>query len=108
MLKKIIMTEEFRREKWSAWTISVPDNMDDDTIRELITDLYWNQELECRHKEDYCDDDPTIQVEPVTQEASIDFTLSEDGNMEWHYGRTRSAVGVHDRQASGGTESQRA
>jgi hypothetical protein len=84
MLKNITYTEHVRTKRWGNWIVSVPDDMDDESITNAMQAVVGNSELELDKERDFFDeDDVSVDIAEASPDgATPDFTLDEDGIVE--------------------------
>jgi hypothetical protein len=84
MLKSVTLNQHGTIVRWDNWIVSVPDNMDDERIEEVMRDLLDTGVLEL-NEEEYEDEfnSPSIEIsEAPSASVKPDFTLTEDGIVD--------------------------
>ena len=83
MLKRVTVTRHETVDTWHSWIVSVPDDMDDERIQELMQELYENGDLDLDHVEAQDDDELSVDISEAPSAATgSDLTLTENGLVD--------------------------
>ena len=83
MLKSITLTRHETVESWNNWIVSVPDNMEDERIEELMRELLEKGELALDEEERQDDGEPSIDISDAPPAATVPhLTLTENGFVD--------------------------
>jgi len=80
MLKSVIVTRHETIEHWNKWIVAVPDDMDDESIVEVMQEVVDDCDLDLDQEESVVDDQVSVDVSDAPLGAtSPDMTLTYDG-----------------------------
>ena len=83
MLKRVTLTRHETVESWNSWIVSVPDDMEDERIEELMLELWVNLELELDEEERQWNAEPSVDISEAPVAATTpNLTLTENGLVD--------------------------
>ena len=83
MLKNVSLTRHETVETWNGWVVAVPDDMEDERIKEIIRELWENGVLELDRDEREDDGEPSVDIWDASPESTTpDLTLTDDGLVD--------------------------
>jgi coenzyme F420-reducing hydrogenase alpha subunit len=83
MLKRVTVTRHETVDTWNSWIVSVPDDMDDERIEELMLELWENRELDLDEEERQDEGEPSEDIsEAPTAATTPHLTLTENGLVD--------------------------
>jgi hypothetical protein len=83
MLKRVTVTRHETVDTWNSWIVSVPDDMDDERIQELMLELWEKRELDLDEEERQDEGEPSVDISEAPSGATTpNLTLTENGLVD--------------------------
>ena len=77
------MTQHGSVDRWDSWIVAVPDNMDDETIQNLMRERLEDGDLQLCEEEYEDDGQASVDITEAPADATTpDLTLTDDGLID--------------------------